>query len=146
MVVTLRDDSSVYFRWGPSDSLLLVSAKLNTWFRWCAAMAVIALLRGVKVVVNEIGSLILGFNVYNPDKKVITEFTKNELNVITNCMWMCNSLRGIFTTIVAVTQVDLALGSVLVSEIVSFFTVRHLLSEKQFAPSGFQEIQVVVDV
>ena len=88
--------------------------------------------KGCEVLVNELGSPILGFRVYNPDCKVITDFTKNELNVLANAMWFVNSFRRVLMVVVSVTQVDLAFAGMLISEIVSIFTVRILLNEKKF--------------
>ena len=107
-----------------------------------------------EAIVNEIGSPILGFNVYNPDKKIITDFTKNELNFLANAMWMINGVRGVISVVITITQFDLALSSVLLSEIASIFTVRFLLNEKEFIknykpvvqdePQPISQIEVVV--
>lgn len=143
LVVSLfKDDSSTYLRFGPSDDLILVSIKINTWGKWSGALLFIAVIRGCEVLVNEIGSPILGFNVYNPDKKVITDFTKNELNIYANTMWTLNSLRSVLMVIINITQFDLALSSVIVSELVSIFTVRMLLNEKQFVRDGDQDLNM----
>ena len=77
---------------------------------------------------------ILGFSIYNPDKKIITEFTKNQLQVYGNLMYLIDSVRGVFTILVTISQVDIALVGVLVSEITGIFTIRMLLNEKQFIP------------
>ena len=132
MVSVFRDENSTYFRYGPSDSLIVISVKINTWTKWWFLILFIGLIKAGDVIVNEIGSPILGFNVYNPDKKVITEFTKNELNVITNSMWFINNFKGILLAVITVTQFDIALIGVIISETVSIFTVRHLLNGKKF--------------
>ncbi len=76
---------------------------------------------------------ILGFNVYNPDKKIITEFGKNELQFFANTMFMISSVRDIFMVLLTISQVDVALWSVFIREFASFFTIRMLLNEKTFA-------------
>jgi len=140
-VSIFRDESSTYFRFGPQDDLILISVKINTWLKWWMTFLCIGVLKIGEVIVNEIGSPILGFNVYNPDKKVITDFTKNELNLITNAMWFVNNMRSILTVVISITQFDLAFMSVIVSELTSIYTVRILLNEKEFVPSGFTQIQ-----
>lgn len=76
---------------------------------------------------------IIGFNIYNPDKKVITEFTKNELQFYGNAMFLIKSIISkVFLVIIAITQIDVALVSVLFSEFISLFTIRMLLDEKTF--------------
>ena len=90
------------------------------------------MVKGCDVLVNEIGSPILGFRVYNPDKKIIDDFTKNELNFLANSMWFVNGFRTVLMAVVTITQVDIAFSGMIISEIVSIFTVRHLLNCKTF--------------
>lgn len=132
IVVMLKDEASKYFRFGPNEDLILVSVKVNTWVRWVMSLVVIGIFRVGEVIVNEIGSPILGFSIYNPDKTHITEFTKNELNFLANSMWIINGIRGVFMIVISITQFDLALASVVISEITSIFTIRMLLNEKTF--------------
>ena len=79
---------------------------------------------------------VVGFNIYNPDKKVITEFTKNELQFFGNMMFLTSSLRYIFEVMVTITQLDIAIYSVIISEITTIFTIRLLLNEKRFTKNG----------
>lgn len=134
-VLLLRDPSGKYFRFGPSNDLIIISVLINTWTKWGLTILFIGVIKGCEVLVNELGSPILGFRVYNPDCKVIYDFTKNELNVLTNAMWFVNNFRGILLTVVSITQVDLAFAGMLISELVSIFTVRILLNEKTFVTS-----------
>lgn len=132
LVFLFRDKNSNYFRFGPQSDLILISIKIDTWFNYSFAIFIIGILKIGELIVNDIGSPILGFNVFNPDKKVITDFTKNELNFLANSMWFINSIRNVFGVIISVTQIDLALANVLISEITSIFTIRYLLNEKTF--------------
>ena len=65
---------------------------------------------------------VLGFSIYNPDKKIITEFSKNELQFYANAMYLISSLRYVCELIVTISQLDLAIFSVLASEFAIFFT------------------------
>jgi hypothetical protein len=89
---------------------------------------------------------ILGFNVYNPDKKNIPDFSKNELQLLANSMYMISSIRAILMVVVSVTQIDIALWTVLSSEITSFFTIRMLLNEKTFNADPNETLKLVSDV
>jgi len=131
-IVILRDDSSSYFKWGPSDILNVISIKINNWFKWSCVVFAICVLKVVDTIINELASPILGFNVYNPDKKLITEFSKWELQILANLQWTINSIRGVFMQVVNVSQIDLAFFGVAASEITSIFTIRHLLNGKTF--------------
>jgi len=47
-------------------------------------------------------------------------------------MWMFTNLRFVMMTVIAVTQVDVAIISVLCSELTSIYTIRLLLNKKEF--------------
>ncbi len=131
-VCIFRDDSSKYFRFGPNEDLIVISILINTWNKWFGLILFIGIIKSCDVLVNELGSPILGFRIYNPDKKVIDDFTKNELNFLANAMWFTNSFRSVLMVVVNITQFDIALSGMIMSEILSIFTVRHLLNTKKF--------------
>jgi hypothetical protein len=132
LVYLFRDKDSKYFRFGPQDDLLLISIKIDTWLKWIISVLTVSAIKIGDLIVNDIGYPILEFSVYNPEKKIITDFSKNELNIMTNMMWLINSARGVFMTVVSITQVDIALFSVAFSELACLITVRMLLNEKEF--------------
>jgi hypothetical protein len=132
IVCIFRDDNSTYFRFGPSEDLIVISVLINTWEKWIGLQLFIGVLKSCDVLVNELGSPILGFRIYNPDKKIINDFTKNELNFLANAMWFTNSFRSVLMVVVNITQFDIALSGMIMSEIMSIFTVRHLLNAKKF--------------
>jgi len=132
VVIVFRDPKGSYFRFGPSNDLLVISILIDTWVKWVLTIAFIGVIKGCEVLVNELGSPILGFRVYNPDCKIITDFTKNELNFLANAMWFVNNFRSILMTVVSITQIDLALAGMVISELVFIGTVRILLNEKKF--------------
>ena len=134
-VCIFRDDSSKYFRFGPNEDLIVISILINTWNKWFGLILFIGIIKSCDVLVNELGSPILGFRIYNPDKKVIDDFTKNELNFLANAMWFTNSFRTVLMVVVNITQFDIALSGMIMSEILSIFTVRHLLNTKKFVKS-----------
>jgi hypothetical protein len=45
---------------------------------------------------------------------------------------LVNNIRYIFTLLISVTQIDIALFSVLVEEVIVIFTIKMLLDEKKF--------------
>jgi hypothetical protein len=58
-------------------------------------------------------------------------------------MFMLSGLRNIFITLITITQFDIALWSLLVSEGASLFTIRMLLNEKTF--QNYNEIEEAMD-
>jgi len=144
LVIVFRDPNSKYFRFGPHPDLIIISILIDTWLKWWGAILFLGFIKGCEVLIKELGSPILGFRVYNPDCKVISDFTKNELNILTNAMWFVNSFRGVLMVVVSVTQVDLAFAGMLISEVVSIFTVRILLNEKKFIkPEEMVDMDIV---
>jgi hypothetical protein len=129
---SIRDTNSKYFRLGPSDSLTVISVAVDTWYKWGIVVGVLSLFGIAEVIIHELGMPVLGFSVYNPDKKIISDFTKNDLNFLANAMYLISSIRSVFNTVVSITQIDLALVTVIIKELACIVTVRMLLNEKQF--------------
>jgi hypothetical protein len=98
--------------YGPSKDLIVISVEIDTWKKWILLNIFIWLVKGCDVMVNEIGSPILGFRVYNPDKKIIDDFTKNQLNFLANAMWFVNGFRTILMAVITITQVDIAFSGI----------------------------------
>lgn len=125
-----------YFRWGvpPSNEppLLILSVKIDNYYKYVILLCIITIVRIVKVLVSEIADAILSFTIYNPDKKVIKDFTKCELQFYGNYIYFIDSLRYVFTLMITITQIDLALFGVIIDQITTLFTIRLLLNEKSF--------------
>ncbi len=138
-VVSIFDESDKYWRFGPNDHLIIINVKIDNYTKYGMLMMFIAFINIVKVLSEEIGMPILGFNVYNPDKTIITDFSKNELQFFANTMFMISSIRDIFMILLTISQVDVALWSVLIREFASFFTIRMLLNEKTFTDRELTE-------
>ena len=143
--ICLLSESGNYFRFGPSDDFILINIKIDSSTKYFSVLTSIAIINVIKVISEEIGAPILGFNIYNPDKNIITDFTKCELQVYGNTMFMLSGLRNIFITLITITQFDIALWSLLVSEGASLFTIRMLLNEKTFQNYNEIEIEEAMD-
>ena len=135
-IVLLDNGTSTYFKWGWSDNLVLISIPINTKERYIGVCIYIVLIKVSGVLIGEIANPILGFNIYNPDKKVITEFSKNELQLYGNALWFINGFKRLMLIMVSITQIDLAMVGMLSSQITTIFTIRMLLNEKEFKKEG----------
>ena len=131
-IFILDNGESKYFRYGWHDDFILISIPINNKSRYISAVIFVVLTRVGEVFIGEIANPIISFNIYNPDKKVITEFTKNELQFYGNTLYIIDSTRYIFKVMVLVTQIDLAFISMLAGEAISLVTIRLLLNEKEF--------------
>jgi len=143
--ICLLSESGNYFRFGPSDDFILINIKIDSSAKYFSVLTSIAIINVIKVISEEIGGPILGFNIYNPDKTIITDFTKCELQVYGNTMFMLSGLRNIFITLITITQFDIALWSLLISEGASLFTIRMLLNEKTFQNYNSVEIEEAME-
>ena len=77
LISVFRDTNSTYFRLGPSDSLTVISVAVDTWYKWGIVVGVLSLFGIAEVIIHELGMPVLGFSVYNPDKKIINDFKRH---------------------------------------------------------------------
>ena len=134
--ITMFAGDSKYFRFGPSNDFIFISVKINSYSKYTLLLSLISFNNIIKVLVGEIGEPVLVFNVYNPDKKVITEFTKPQLLFYANSMFFISNTRRIFEVLISVTQIDIAIYSIIIEQIISICTVCFLVNEKQFDKDG----------
>ena len=136
--ILYRDDSD-YWNIGPNEKLVVISVHINNISKYVLLLLVIAIINISRVIIEEIGMPILGFNIYNPDKKIINEFTKVELQIYGNMMYFTSGIRGVFMLMLNVSQIDIAIYNVFICEIASIFTIRMLLNEKTFVKRNILE-------
>lgn len=126
------DSNTSYTTFGPNNNLYILSVPINTVGKYIGLQFFLLFIECSRVFINEVATPILGFNIYNPDKKVITEFTKNELQIMANIMWAINSLTNGLFVMITISQLDIAILRIIYSEITTVFTIRMLLNEKEF--------------
>tara|TARA_B100001778_G_C18573321_1_gene623700 strand:+ start:707 stop:1222 length:516 start_codon:yes stop_codon:yes gene_type:complete len=134
--ITFFAGNSKYFRFGPNEDFIFISVPINTYNRYTFLLVLISFNDIIKVLVGEIGEPVLIFNVYNPDKKIITEFTKTQLLFYANSMFFVSNTRRVFEVLINVTQIDIAIFSIIVEQLISICTVCFLISEKKFDKDG----------
>ena len=130
--ITNFAENSKYFRFGPHEDFIFISVPIDTNEKYISLLVLIFFNDLIRVLVQEIGEPILGFTVYNPDKKDITEFTKTQLYFYANSIYFVNNIRYIFNLLINITQIDIALFSILIEQIVSGIVIYFLLNEKRF--------------
>jgi len=133
--ITNFASDSKYFRFGPNDDFIFISVQINTIPKYCSLLTLIFVNDIIRVIIQEFGDPVLYMNVYNPDKKEITEFSKAQLYFYANSMFLINNIRYIFTLLISVTQIDIALFSVVVEQVIVIITIKMLLNEKKFINS-----------
>ena len=129
-----RGDNDKIWHFGPSENLIVLSITVKTWPVYIALILISCSLKAVEVGVNDIGSPDLGFSVYDPSVKKVYGFTRLQLQLLTNSMWLFNNVSNIFKTVVLVSRLDVALISTLAGELTAIFTIAYLLKKKEFYP------------
>ena len=127
---------SKYFRMGWSDDFVLVGVRIDTELKYMMLVCLIAVMNAIKVIVSELGEPVLIFNVYNPDKKIVTDFTRVELLLYANLFFFVSNTRRVFDVLITVTQFDVALISIVIEQLISMGTVYLLVREKRFDSHG----------
>lgn len=134
--------AGTYWRVGPHADLVIISVKIDTWQKYGLLLGLIAIVESSRIVVEEIGMPVLGFSIYNPDKKVVTEFSKNELQFFANAMFFISAIRGVLQMMVQISQLDVAIWGVIISQCASVVTIRHLLNQKTFGNENDHQIWI----
>ena len=127
---------SAYFRGGWADDFILVGVKIDTPSSYAMLLCLISVMNAIKVAVSELGEPVLIFNVYNPDKKVVTDFTQRQLLCYANLFFLISNTRRVFDVLITVTQIDIAVFSIVVEQCLSMCTVCFLVKEKRFDVEG----------
>ena len=140
-IVLLANKQSTYYKFGPNEDLIIISIKINTWTRYSILLVYILLLRVCKVFITELGMPILSFNIYDPNKKKVEGFTRTELQIQANIMYMLNAIRYALTLQLSIIQIDIAIISAIFSELASIPTIYILLKDKEFIKEINEELE-----
>ena len=143
VVIIVCAEDSKYFRFGPNKDFIIISVPIYNYYRYFLLLTGITIMNITKVIISEIGEPVMVFNVYNPDKKVITDFTKFQLKFYANTMFMISNTRRVFDTMITVTQIDIALFAVLIEQLTSLVTVTLLVNEKTFTLNKYLNIPLI---
>ena len=140
-IVLLANKQSTYYKFGPNEDLIIISIKINTWLRYGILLIYVFIFRVCKVFITELGMPILSFNIYDPNRKKVEGFTRNELQIQANTMYMLNAIRYALTLQLAIIQIDIALISAIFSELASIPTIYILLKAKEFIKNTKEELE-----
>ena len=77
--------------------------------------------------------------------KNIPEFTRNEIQLITNGTFLLYSIKTTLYVLITISQIDIALIKVTIGEITCIFTTYIQLSNKTFMGSNYVALNVVRD-
>ena len=144
IILAFKSSQDKYWNYGPSDELVIISVKIDTWRKYSILLCFIAISKIAQCIIGEVAHPIIGFNIYNPDKKEITDFGKFELQFYGNTMYLIDAIRAVLMTVISITQIDIAFFGIIVSEVTSLFTIRWILNKKKFTKDceEYEEIEL----
>ena len=130
---------SAYFRFGPSADFSVAGIPITSWTRYLCLHCILLLTQATDMLVSEFANPVMTFNIYNPDKDTITDFTHFELQFFAQSLWVINGIRSSLVLVASISQFDVAVAKVLYSELTGVFTIFMLLKEKKFVLGGVGE-------
>ena len=120
------------FRFGPADDFEVVGIKINTWPRYGVFVLLIVLIQEALLFTEEFAAPVLEFTVYNPQCDVIIDFTRMELQIFTNLVYMTKGALKMFKVMILIARLDALLFTYLAEELTTIVTVHVILSQKKF--------------
>lgn len=130
ITVAFNDDTSNYFRMGPSDSLIVMSMTIDTWTKYLLLVLYITVGSIISTVSNELSNTYTCNKVYTSINEVIDYCTKKELLFATNTIFIINAINGVFTFSARLSQIDIAIITALTAELSSIYTVWRLIKDR----------------
>ena len=130
--IILLGHDNPYLRIGPNVSLIILGIRIDTWIKYLMLQVFVAINEILDVGLTEIGYPFLILQVYDTDKKKIHDFTRVELQIYTNIYYIIGSVRSVFTLLITLSQVDIALLKVIYGESITIYTIRQMLKHKVF--------------
>lgn len=126
------NNNSKYFNYGWSNKFDFVSITIDTPFKYFSLCSFIIGFNISEVFLNELANPFIVFSTYNPYKNNIQEFTRFELELYSNIIYFIQVFKTFLKIAVTISQVDIAIISLLSSQGTAFIVIRILLNDKTF--------------
>ena len=135
------DHTSNYFRIGWHKDFVFVSITIDNPLKYFLLIIFISILNITEIFLNDLAFPIINFSTYNPYKTEIHDFTRLELEMYSNVLYFIIGAKRLFQIATAVTQIDLAIITLLSSQVSIYFVIKYFLDKKRFI-SNNQYIEV----
>lgn len=132
LVSVFHDDNSTFMRYGWHSNFAVLGIPIDTGGRYWCLLAVLGILEALDVFINDTIFPYVNNNVRDNNVTHIPEFSRREIQFITNGTFFLTSLKYTFYVIVSISQVDVALVRVLIGETACIFTTSLQLAGKTF--------------
>jgi hypothetical protein len=136
ILIILNNADKGLLKIGYSNELYVIGVQINTLDKYLMLHFCIFFIEFCYSIIYEYANPIMYFNVFNVDKKNITEFNKNELQLYAQSLWFLCSIKQAFMILVSITQLDITIAKVVYNEIAVAIVIRVLLNNKTFKKSA----------
>lgn len=127
---------SKMLRIGYSKDLVVMGIVIDTLDKYLMLQCCIFFVEFWHAIIYEYANPIMYFNVFNADKKIITDFGRIELQVYAQSLWFLTTVKNGLMILVAITQIDITLCKIVYNEIAVAIVIRNLLKDKVFVREG----------
>ena len=118
-------------RYGYSEDLVVLGVTIDTLDKYIMLHVVIFVVEFSHAIVYEYANPICYFNVFNDQKKYITDFTKFELQFYAQSLWFLTSVKNGFMLLVSITQIDITVAKIVYAEIAIILVIRNILNNNK---------------
>ncbi len=119
-------------KYGYSENLVIIGVTINTLQKYIMLHFIIFCVEFLHSIVYEYANPIMYFNIFNDQKKYVSDFTKFELQFYAQSLWFLTSIKNGLMLLVSITQIDLTLAKIIYSEIAVMIVIRNILANKIF--------------
>lgn len=144
IIITTNAEKSL-LKIGYSNDLYIIGVQINTFNKYILLHSIIFIIEFCYSIIYEYANPIMYFNVFNVDKKEITEFGKLELQIYAQTLWFLCSLKYAIMIIVSITQLDIAIAKVIYNEIAVAIVIRVLLNGKTFTKNKINDSEELIE-
>lgn len=117
---------------GYSDDLIVLGIAIDTLPKYIMLHITMFVIEFLHSIIYEYANPIMYFNIFNDQKKYISDFSKVELQVYAQSLWFLTSIKNGFMLLVSVSQIDITIAKVIYGEIAIAIVIRNILNSKIF--------------
>lgn len=140
----ITEQSGCFFQFGWNDDLNIAGFKINSIARYTILLVYITILNVVSTMTYAETNPLFEFTIYNPDKKRIEGISRFSLISVASIVYLLTNVKSVFTTLVVISQIDVALFNVLTNEIAQFYFTVKLVKDKQFDEDYVESYTTIV--
>ena len=132
IVCYMNDGTTDYFHIGWNDSLKFITCSINTSGRYFVLMLTLALMKVIETYTYEYVNPRLANPIYVYPERPELIFGRYEFQFYANLNWLIQGVKRKLMLFIAISQIDVALVTVLVSQVTSIYTIQQIIKNKQF--------------